>query len=87
MKRPSARFHNNPACSAAHFTQIAQATIEQSLALRQQQEEHVSEPLGWVIVMAPAVASDLSMEKSGESTTQSRICINYQPKQSQQDGD
>jgi hypothetical protein len=45
MKRPAAHFHNNPACSA-HFTQIAQAAIEQSLALHQQQEEHVSEPLG-----------------------------------------
>jgi hypothetical protein len=40
-----------------------------------------------MIVMAPAVASNLSMEKSVESTTQSRICIDYQPKQSQQDGD
>jgi hypothetical protein len=47
MKWPAAHFHNNPACSA-HFTQIAWATIEQSLASRWQQEEHDSEPLEWV---------------------------------------
>jgi len=65
MKRPAAHFHYNPACRV-HFTQITRATIEQSLALRQQQQEHVSEPLEWVIDMAPAVDSDLSMENNGD---------------------